>query len=270
MANLSGSLAQIGQVVLKAEAAQAYQAMVGAYGKDIPAIVGYASEWDLFDEAASCFVGSDPAMRQMLDVTIKPLLAKPDPTDADRTTVGNFFKGLGWGATDGSPNWDYTKQSILPKDTIWSHHQQWKTSWAHPYFPDGTEIYGVPNVIDKDPRRTGHYVIINTAGNESLIKWLFQNSYKYGFYWHGPLDGAFIYVGTQKQPTDKQKRALSFGYHANVYSLAEQGLNREPATEQDILGWINQKIASLGNSPMDVKEKEKYGWTHWPLVMNSF
>ena len=269
MANLSGSLAQIGQVVLKSEAAQAYQAMVSAYGKDIPAVAGYASEWDLFDEAAKCYVGSDPAMRQMLDVTIKPLLTKPDPSDADRTTIKDFFKGLGWGSGN-SPNWDYTKQTLIPKDDTWSHHQQWKTSWAHPYFADGTEIYGMPNVIDKDPRRTGHYVLISTAGNESLIKWLFQNSYKYGFYWYGPLDGAFIYVGTQKQLTDKQQKALSFGYHANVYYLVEQGLNKEPATEQEIQGWINQKIASLGNTPYAEEEKKKYGWIHWQLVMNSF
>jgi hypothetical protein len=265
MANLSGSLVQVENAVMTAAAAEKYIQMTTAYGKSIPVITAYASQWDLYTEAAECYIGTDKPVIDSLQNTMKPLLAKADPTDEDRQVLENFFGSLEWGDSTGAPNWDYSKQTVIPQGSAWTHHLTWKCSWAHPYFADGTMIYGIPHRISVDPRRTGNYVLFNVEGNEPLLKWLFQNSYVYGFYWYGPLDGAFMYVGTDKLMSEEQKKALSFGYHANAYALAKQGRGgTAPESEKDITDWINQKLSTIS----DEKERKKYAWIHWELIMN--
>jgi hypothetical protein len=264
MANLSGSLSQVENAVMTAAAAEKYIQMTTAYGKPIPIITAYASQWDLYTEGVECYVGTDNSIKTQLQETIKPLVDKPDPTDADRQVLDSFFSALEWGDSTGAPNWDYSKQSVIPQGSIWTHHLKWKCSWAHPYFADGTVLYGVPNNPTIDPRRTGNYILFNVEGNEPLLRWLFQNSYVYGFYWYGPLDGAFMYVGTDKLMSEEQKKALSFGYHANAYYLAKQGINAEPKSEKEITDWINQKVSTIS----DENERKKYNWIHWQLVMN--
>lgn len=268
MANLSGSLSQVENAVMTSAAAEKYVQMATAYGKPIPITVGYMSQWDLYAEAADCFIGTDRPIAEQLQNEIKPLLAKADPTDGDRQVLENFFGSLAWGGSTGAPNWDFSKQNIIPAGATWTHHLRWKCSWAHPYFADGTDIYGIPHMPALDPRRTGNYLLFNVEGNEPLLKWLFQNSFNYGFYWYGPLDGAFMYVGTDKQISGEQKTALSFGYHANAYYLAKQGRGgTPPASEADITNWINEKLASIPVT--NENERKRYAWIHWQLVMNA-
>lgn len=268
MANLSGSLSQIGNIVLLTEAATAYQQMVAAYGKDMPAECGYMSEWDLYKEYGECFaplVGAYPSQAEIaretdtFNSTIKGLIAKPDPTEADRATLKDFFKDKGYG-------WfDYTKQQTAPgsENLKWFAFQKYKTSWAHPVLQDGTDLYAAPNRIEVDPRRTGRYVII--AGQDAnQLTWLYQNSYKYGFIWYGPQDGAFYYIGMDKKVGPTAEKALTLGMAANMYRFVENKTGTAPNTPQDVENYVKNLLPTL---PNDV-ERGKYRWTYWAVVMN--
>lgn len=258
MANLSGSLSQIGNAVLLSEAATKFQEMSTAYGKDIAIETAYASEWDLYKEYTECFINPDQSLQDTFNSTIKGLVEKPNPTEADRSTLKNFFKNMGYG------DFDYTRQTTAPgSDNLkWFKFQKFKTSWTHPFFATDTDIYAAPNTIDTDPRRTGKYVLIKTAGDSNLLKWLFQNSYKYGFVWYGPQDGAFMYIGMDKQLGAKAKKALTLGYDANMYRLIENKTGKAPETQQEVENYIKKLPA------MDPAERQKYDWTHWAVVMN--
>lgn len=268
MADLNGQLSQIGNVVLLTEAATAYQQMAAAFGKDLPAECGYMSEWDLYKEYGDCFApmaGGYPTPAQVatetdtFNATIKGLIAKPDPTDADRGTLNNFFKDKGYG-------WfDYTKQQTAPgsENLKWFAFQKYVTSWAHPVLKNGTELYATPNTINTDPRRTGRYVMI-AGQDENQLNWLFQNSYKYGFIWHGPQPGAFYYVGMDKKPGATAEKALSLGMRANMYRYVQVKTGSPPATQQDVDAYVK----SLTDSLSDDNEKGKYKWTYWAVVMN--
>lgn len=274
MANLSGSLSQIGNIVLLTEAATAYQQMATAYGKNLLAECGYMSEWDLYKEYGDCFApltGAYPSEEEIaretdtFNATIKGLIAKPDPTEADRTTLKDFFKDKGYG-------WfDYSKQQTAPgsENLKWFAFQKYKTSWTHPVLQDGTEFYAAPNTINKDPRRTGRYVLI--AGQDTnQLTWLYQNSYKYGFIWYGPQDGAFFYVGMDKKVSATAEKALALGMDANMYRLVENKTGKAPQTHQDVESYLNTLLPTLvlPNGTPDENERGKYKWTYWAVVMN--
>ena len=268
MANLEGSLSQIGNIALLTEAATAYQQMAAAFGKDLPAECGYMSEWDLYKEYTECYApvaGTYPTQTDVINetetfnATIKGLVAKPDPTEADRTAIKDFFKDKGYG-------WfDYTKQQTSPgsENLKWFAFQKYKVSWAHPTLQDGMEFYAAPNTIDTDPRRTGRYVLI-TGQDTNQLAWLYQNSYKYGFIWYGPQDGAFYYIGADKKVSATAEKALALGMGANMYRYIKAKTGTPPATPQDVESYVKNLLPTLPNQV----ERDKFKWTYWAVVMN--
>ncbi len=254
MANLSGSLSQVGSAVMTAAAATQFAAMNTAYttanaGKSIVAVQGYMSVWDWAQEAASMWgTHHDPSIQNTFTTVIKPLLQKADATEQDFTQVDNFFKdsvGGGRNPQNNSSVYDFSKLPPSLAGGAWAAYTVTKLSWAHPYFQQGQQIYGVPNRIDKDPRRTGHCVVIDikASGDDTALSWLFSNSHKYGFYWYGPTIELWMFIdpATAKLAQAKQDVLTKYSYHANGYYGFKQEKGVEPASRQEIVDWGKTK-----------------------------
>jgi len=270
MANLTGKLSQVGSAILLSEAAQKHQAMVQAYGKDIPIITGYMSEWDWFTEASACWNHADVTLTDDLNIRIRPLLNKIDPTNGDRQTIASFFENVGGWTQDSSipitgavNNWNWTKLTKMSPNLTWSAYGRWRTTGFHPVFPANTFIYGFPNKLSLDPRRSGNFVLFNVTGNDPLLRWLFQNSYKYNFYFYGPLEGAFMYIKTDRKLSARTIKALSMGYNANAFLKAAAYLGRDPEDEVEIEEAIQQILLTVDSR----KERDKYLWNKIGLVL---
>ena len=276
MANLSGSLSQVGSVVLLTEAATKFSEMAAAFsqanaGKTLTIIQGYMSEWDMYKEYYDNYVG---ALKSELENTVKPILDNATPTEADRTTLFNWFKNTGYN------DYNYQNTPLAAAQSTWTHHKKFKCSWAHAYFADGTIIYGIPNNLDNDPRRTGRFILIGTGGDQSMLQWLFRNSFKYGFYWYGPLDGAFIYVGTNPLKEDKQKILTNLGMQTNFFGVIGAQTQTYPTTPDEVTRFVNslEKTGTITNSSGETvdavvcngvtRPKTDFNWTGWTLVMN--
>jgi hypothetical protein len=270
MANLSGSLSQVGSAVLANAAATQFTAMNTDYttanpGKSLVAIQGYMSVWDWAQEAASMWgTHHEASVQSTFATVIKPLLQKVDATEQDFNQVNDFFKNNVGGGR--GPNftsvYDFSKLPAGLAGGAWAAYTQTKLSWAHPYFQQGQLIYGVPNRIDKDPRRTGHCVVldIKSSGENTALSWLFSNSHKYGFYWYGPTVELWMFIdpATSKLSQAKQNILSLYSYHANGYYVYKQEKGVEPASRIEIEKWGETK-GDLGKWIMNGLTYESVG-----------
>lgn len=251
MADLSANLSQVGSAVLSAAAAAQFQSMNAAYnaanpGKNITPIQGYMSVWDWAQEASSLWgTHHDANMQNIFATTIRPLLDKADASQEDFDKINEFF---GNQVRDGrNPNsntsvYDFSKLPATLAGSAWAAYTKTKVSWAHPYFQAGTYIYGVPNTINKDPRRTGNFVSIDmkASGDDVALSWLFSNSHNYGFYWYGPTVESWMFLdpATTKLTAAKKEILTKFSYHANGYYSMTIGANKpKPTTRAEIKAW---------------------------------
>ena len=271
--NLTNKLRQVGSAILLDEAAQQHQAMVQAYGKDIPIVVGYMSEWDWFAEAIACWNNPSTVLTDQLNIQIIPIISKLDATTADRQTAASFFQDIGGYTSDSENfggvvnNWNWMKQTAVSPNLMWSAYRTWKTTIYHPLYPPNTLVYGFPNTLNLDPRRSGNFVLFDVVGNDSLLKWLFQNSYKYNFYFYGPLEGAFMYINREQSLNARTKKALSMGYNANGFLKAAEYLGRDPETEIEIEAAIQQILSTQLTSPAYRKARNGYLWAKIGLIL---
>lgn len=259
MANLSGSLSQLGTVVMLTEAATQAAQLITAYGKDIPITAAYASEWDLYKEYAECYVGTNQDLLNTLNSTIKELIAKPDPTEQDRQTLKSFFANMG------QSDFDFSK---VYGDAGWTRYVKWKTNNYHPFLAEGTMVYGFPNNINDDPRRTGRFIVFNAAGDSGILTWLYQNAHKYGFAWYGPLETAFMYVGTSQTFGETSQKAAALGTSMNLYRFIAANTGTAPTTQQDVTNFVNGIDANGYNAGGKTYKKDSFNWIAWTVVMD--
>ena len=253
MANLSGNLSQVGSAVLANAAATQFAAMNTDYttanaGKSLVAVQGYMSVWDWAQEAASMWgTHHDSSMQNTFTTTIRPLLQKADATEQDFEQVNNFFKQVGGGRNpqNKSSVYDFSKLPPSLAGGAWAAYTQTKLSWAHPHYQAGQLIYGVPNTVELDPRRTGNCVIIDikSSGDETALTWLFSNSHRYGFYHYGPNIEVWMFTdpASGKLTQAKQDVLTKFSYQANGYYSYKNEKGAEPSSRKDIEDWGNTK-----------------------------
>lgn len=254
MANLTGALAQVGSAVMTQTAATKFQEMNAAFtaanaGMSIMAIQGYMSVWDWGQEASTMWgTHHDASIQTKFTTVIRPLLEKADPTQDDFNAVNNFFTNDvkdGRNPNNGSSVYDFSKLPAALVGGAWAAYTQTKLSWAHPYFQAGQMVYGVPNRINLDPRRTGNFVIIDikSSGDDVALSWLFSNSHNYGFYWFGPTIElwGFVDPATTKLSQARKDILTKYSYHANGYPLYKQEKNAEPASRDEIKEWGKSK-----------------------------
>ena len=268
--NLTNKLRQVGSAVLLDKAAQQHQAMVQVYGKDIPIVTGYMSEWDWFAEAIACWNNPSAVLTDQLNIQIIPLINKLDVTAGDRQTATSFFQNIGGYTSDSDGvvnNWNWTKQTTISPNLMWSAYRSWRTTAYHPLYPPNTIIHGFPNLLSLDPRRSGNFVLFDVIGNDSLLRWLFQNSYKFNFYFYGPLEGAFMYIDREQKLNARSKKALSMGYNANGFLKAAEYLGRDPETETEIEAAMQQILSTQPTTADYRKARNAYLWTKIGLVL---
>jgi hypothetical protein len=248
MADLTGKLSQVGNVVLDTEAATNFNAMVTAYNSPITILSGYKSEWDLYREYVTYF---NPNSGVGIDIeSAKAYLDKPQPTDADRQQLGTMFTNADGAWFDFSP---------LLNNSAWANFKKYKTSWVHPFMKPDQEIIGWPHKVSMDPRRSGKLLVLQV--DQASLNWLFQNSYKYGFVWYGPTDGTFLYVGKSITFSDEFKKAATFGLKAASYIAYKAG----PSPKADP---VEQDITTYVNNLSDDTFKRRLQWTGWEAIMN--
>jgi hypothetical protein len=248
MADLTGKLSQVGNVVLDTEAATNFNAMVTAYNSPITILSGYKSEWDLYREYVTHF---NPNSGVGIDIEdAKAYLDKPQPTDADRQQLSTIFANADGSWFDFAP---------LLNNSAWAAFKKYKTSWVHPFMKSDQEILGWPHKVDVDPRRSGRLLVLQV--DSASLNWLFQNSYKYGFVWYGPTDGTFLYVGKDGTFSEDFKKIATFGIKAASYvAYTASPSPKADATEADVTAYVN--------SIADASFKQKLQWTGWAAIMN--
>lgn len=248
MADLTGKLSQVGNIVLDTEAATNYNAMVTAYNSPITLLSGYKSDWDIYKEYVDYI---KPNSGVSIDVSeAKAILEKPQPTEGDRTTLSNLFANANNSWFDFSP---------LLNNSAWANFKKYKASWVHPFLKDGEEILGWPNKIDIDPRRSGKLIVLQVE--KASLNWLFQNSYKYGFIWYGPTDGTFLYIGKDVTFSESFTKAAAFGLGAAAYVAYKAG----PSPKADP---VEADVTAYVNGLTDTTFRANLQWTGWKAIMN--
>jgi hypothetical protein len=248
MADLTGKLSQVGNIVLDTEAATNFNAMVTAYNSPITIVSGYKSEWDIYKEFID-YLKSDFEGSFDIDEA-KAMLEKAQPTEADRTSLASMFANANSGWFDFSP---------LLNNSAWANFKKYKASWVHPFLKEGEEVLGWPNKADLDPRRSGKLLVLQVE--QASLNWLFQNSYKYGFIWYGPTDGTFLYVGKDVAFGENFTKAAAFGLKAASYVVYKAGPSpKADAVEADVTAYINGLA--------DTTLRGNLQWTGWKAIMN--
>ncbi len=248
MADLTGKLSQVGNIVLDTEAATNYNAMVTAYNSPITILSGYKSEWDIYKEFIDHL---KPDFEGSIDVDfVKATLEKAQPTEQDRASLASTFANANNGWFDFSP---------LLNNSAWANFKKYKASWVHPFLKDGEEIIGWPNKVDTDPRRSGKLLVLQVE--QASLNWLFQNSYKYGFIWYGPTDGTFLYIGKDVTFGESFTKAAAFGLKAASYVAYKAGPNpKADPVEADVTTYVNGLT--------DTTFRANLQWTGWKAIMN--
>jgi hypothetical protein len=258
MANLTGTMSSVMGVNLDTEAATKYSEMVTAFAAgEMPLLYGYVSEWDWYAEMAPCAIVEESKVEEY--EKIKVLIAKPDPTEDDRTTINNFMNRIS--------KFDMAKHPNASK--AWAAFDTYALEWPSPFFKGSglSRVYGWPNVQSYDPRRTGKTIVFKDVSTS--LEWLIQNSYKYGFVWYGPTDETFVYVGQSATFSADFIAAASMGLAAPVYNIYKQANSKAPTSKQDIADWVSKLPATgyaIGGGVIP-KDKLANSWIGWDLYM---
>ncbi len=258
MANLTGTMSSVMGVNLDTEAAAKYSEMVTAFGSEMPLLYGYVSEWDWYAEMAPCAIVQESKIDEFEKV--KGLIAKPDPTEDDRTTISNFMSRIS--------EFDMAKHPNAGK--AWAAFDKFNLTWPSPFFKSSglSYVYGWPNVQSLDPRRTGKTIVFQDPS--TYFEWLIENSYKYGFVWYGPTNEVFTYVGQSATYSPDFIAAASMGLKAPLYTIYKQAKGKAPASKQEIVDWVNNLPATgyVVNNGLIPKDKLANSWIAWDLFMN--
>ena len=258
MANLTGAMSSVMGVNLDTEAAVKYSEMATAFGKEMPLLYGYVSEWDWYAEMAPCAIVDESKVEEFEKV--KTLIAKPDPTEDDRITINNFMSRVG--------KFDMTKHPNAGK--AWAAFDKFSLTWPSPFFKSSglSYIYGWPNAQSLDPRRTGKTIIFQDSS--TYFEWLIENSYKYGFVWYGPTNETFVYVGQSAVYSPDFMAAASMGLKAPLYNIYKQANGKAPVSKQEIVDWVNNLPITgyVVNNGLIPKDKLANSWIAWDLFMN--
>jgi hypothetical protein len=160
MANLTGTMSSIGGVNLDTEASIKYSEMMTAFGKEMPLLYGYVSEWDWYGEMLPCV--TVPIDKVADHATIVALVAKTEPTEDDRKTISTYMSGIS--------SFDITKHPNAAK--AWAAFSKFTLTWPSPFFKSTTTdyIYGWPNKQEEDPRRTGKVIVFQDTA--TTFEWL--------------------------------------------------------------------------------------------------
>ncbi|CAB4143471.1 hypothetical protein UFOVP450_147 [uncultured Caudovirales phage] len=260
MANLTGTMSSIMGVNLDTEAAAKYSEMTTAFGKEMPIQYGYMSEWDWYAEMVPCVIVAQSQTSQYEN--IKALATKADPTEDDRVALNNFMGNLGAG--------NFNMANHPEAARTWTAFNKYSLTWPSPFFKSSglSYVYGWPNTLSNDPRRTGKVIVFKDAS--PYFEWLIQNSYKYGFVWYGPDNDSFIYVGQSAAFGDEFKAAAALGLCAalyNVYKIANNG--KAPASKQEVVDWVrNLPDTGFQNGSASIPKKQLANtWIAWDVFM---
>jgi hypothetical protein len=179
MADLKGKVVQVGSAVVLREANDMFtslkNALQTAKGVALSLDQGYLSKFDIADQLRKIIKDKD----KKPPADIKPLL-DPNKTIADIVKEGQFDKLKKY--IDGLSGSEFEP----PLQTNWRS-------------PSNKEVYPLPNIIEKDPRRTGNLIVpgpVDVMKGTEVRKWLINNSVLYGFVMYS--DKALYYLGVDK------------------------------------------------------------------------
>lgn len=258
MANLTGTMSSVGGVNLDTEAAAKYSEMVTAFNGAMALQYGYVSQWDWYTEMVPLAVVQESQKSEYENV--KTLVAKPEPTEDDRTTINNFMNRVS----------QFNMANHPDAAKAWAAFSKFSLTWPSPFFKSGTAtyVYGWPNIQSYDPRRTGKTIVFQDAS--PYFEWLIENSYKYGFVWYGPDNNTFIYVGQSATYSADFMAAASMGLKAPLYNIYKQANGKAPTSKQEIVQWVDSlPFTGYTNSNVGIpKDKLANSWIAWDLFMN--